>query len=48
MGRPDFGRPTTYPTPLVAHALHDDDVTDGDLTEVVQDGLPVEPATETV
>ena len=37
-----------YPTPPVPHALHDDDVdvVDGDLTEVLSDGLPVEPAVE--
>ena len=48
MGRLDFVRPTTYPAPLVAHALHDDDVdaVDGDLAEAVDDGLPVEPAVE--
>ena len=46
MGRPDFGRPTTHPTPLVAHALHDDDanVVDGDIVEVVHDGLPAKLA----
>ena len=44
-GRPDFGRPTIYPTPSVAHVLHDDDVdvVDGDVDEAVQDGLPAEP-----
>ena len=50
MGRPDFGQPTAYPTPPVAHALHDDnadaDVVDGDLAEAVDDGLPVESAVE--
>ena len=49
-GRPNFGRPTAYPTPPVAHALHDDnvdvDVVDGDLAEAVDDGLPVEPMVE--
>ena len=37
-----------YPAPLVAHALHDDNanVVDGDLVEVVDDGLPVEPTVE--
>ena len=44
MGRPDFGRSTTYPAPRVPHALHDDnaDVVDGDLVEALDDGLPVE------
>ena len=48
MGRPDFGRPTAYLAPLVAHALHDDDadVVDGELAEAVHDGLPVELAAE--
>ena len=50
MGRPYFGRPSTYPAPPIAHALHDDninaDVIDGDLAEVVHDGLPVKPPTE--
>ena len=41
MGRLDFGRPTTYPTPPLPHALHDDDG-DGDVTEGLDDGLPVE------
>ena len=46
--RPDFGQPVAYPTPLVAHALHDDDVNvvDGDVTEAVHDGLPAELTTE--
>ena len=45
MGRLDFGRPIAYPTPLVVHALHDDDadVVDGDIVEAVEDGLPAEP-----
>ena len=45
MGQPDFGRPAAYPTPPVAHALHDDDadVVDGDVAEVVDDGLLAEP-----
>ena len=50
VGRPDFGRPTTYLAPSVTHALHDDDanadVIDGDLVEAVNDGLPIEPAVE--
>ena len=48
MGRPDFGRSTTYPAPPFPHALHDDDadVVDGDLAEVLDDGLPVEPTVE--
>ena len=50
MGRPDFGRPAAYPTPPIAHALHNDDanadVIDEDLAEAVNDGLPVEPAVE--
>ena len=48
MGRPDFGRLVAYSAPSVAHALHDDDadVVDGDLTEVVHDGLPIELAAE--
>ena len=47
-----MGRPTTYLTPPVAHALHDDDVdvvadvVNGDLVKVVDDGLPIEPAVE--
>ena len=46
MGRPDFGRSTAYPAPLVAHVLHDDDadLVDGDLAEALDDGLPVKPA----
>ena len=48
MGRPDFERPVAYPEPLVAHALHDDDVDanviDGDLAEAIHNGLPVELA----
>ena len=52
MGQPDFGRLTTYPAPPVAHALHDDsadaNVINGDLAEVVHDGLPAEPAAEPV
>ena len=49
MGRPDFGRPAAYPAPPLAHVLYDDevdadvDVVNGDLTEVVDNGLPVEP-----
>ena len=48
VGRPDFGQSVAYPEPPVAHALHDDDVdvVDGDLAEVVDDGLPVEPSIE--
>ena len=48
MGRLDFGRSTTYLTPPIAHALHDDDadVVDGDIVEVVDDGLLVEPVVE--
>ena len=48
MGRPDFGRSAAYQAPPVLHALHDDDadVIDGDLTEALDDGLPVEPAVE--
>ena len=45
MGRPDFGLPAAYPTPPVAHALHDDDV-DGDLADAIHDGLPVESRAE--
>ena len=41
MGRPDFGRPIAYPTPPVAHALHDEDT--GDVVEAVDDGLPTKP-----
>ena len=40
MGKPYFGRPTTHPTPLVAHDLHDDDV------EGVHDGLLAKGAVE--
>ena len=45
MGRRDFGQPTAYPTPPVAHALHDDDadVIDGDVAKYIDDGLSVEP-----
>ena len=41
MGRPDFRRPTTYPAPPVAHALHDDDanVANGVVVEAVHDGF---------
>ena len=50
MGRPNFGQPTTYLAPPVAHALHDDDadadVIDGHLVEAVHDGLPIEPTVE--
>ena len=44
MGQPDFGRPVACPTPSVAHDLHDDDVdvVDGDVAEVVDDGLLAE------
>ena len=45
MGRPDFRRPAAHPAPLVAHALHDDDV-DGDVVEAVHDELPAEPVVE--
>ena len=45
VGPPDFGRPTTYLAPQVAHALHDDDVDANviyeDLVEAVHNGLPV-------
>ena len=34
MGRPDFGLPTAHPAPLVAHALHDDDI-DRDVVEAL-------------
>ena len=36
-----MGRPTTYPTHPVAHALHDDnaDVVDRDVAEAIHDGL---------
>ena len=48
MGQPDFGRPVTYPTPPVPHALHDDDadVVDEDVAKAIHDGLPTEPAVE--
>ena len=48
MGQPDFGQSTAYPAPPVPHSLHDDDadVVDGDLTEALNDGLPVEPVVE--
>ena len=48
MGQPDFGQPTTYPTPPIAHALHDDDadVVDGDVARAVHDGLLAEPKAE--
>ena len=46
MGRPDFGRPAAYPTPPVAHTLHDDDadVVNGYVVEAVYDVLPAELA----
>ena len=48
MGQPDFGQPTAYPAPQIAHTLHDHDadVIDGDVAEAVHDGLPaqLEPA----
>ena len=40
-----MGRPAEYPTPPVAHALHNDDV-DGDIVEAVHNGLQVEVAAE--
>ena len=48
MGRPDFGRSTTYPAPLVPHALHDNDVdvVDRDLAKALDNGLLIEPAVE--
>ena len=44
MGRPDFGLLVAHPTPLVAHALHHDDVdvVDGDVAEAIHNGLPVD------
>ena len=41
MERLDFRQLAAYPASPIAHALHDDDV-DGDIAEVVHDGLPVE------
>ena len=40
--RPDFGGPTSYPAPPIAHALHDDDIddVDGDVAGAIHDGLP--------
>ena len=48
MGQPDFRRLAAYPASPVAHALHDDDVdvVDGDVAEVVNVGLLVEPVVE--
>ena len=48
MGRPDVGRSAAYPAPPVPRALHDDDVdvVDGDLTEALDYGLPVEHVVE--
>ena len=54
MGRPDFRLSTAYLALPITHTLHDDnidvdvdvDVINGDLTKVVHNGLPVEPATE--
>ena len=45
MGRSNFRGPVAYPTPPVAHALHDDDVDviDGDVVEAAHDGLPTQP-----
>ena len=45
MGQPNFGGPIAYPAPLVAHALHDDDidVIEGDVVEAVHDGLSAQP-----
>ena len=45
MGRPDFRRLAAHPAPLVAHALHDDDVNE-DVVEAVHDELLAEPAVE--
>ena len=44
MRRLDFEQPTAYPTPPVAHALHDDDanVVDGDIAKYIDDGLSAE------
>ena len=43
MGRPNFRRLAAYPTPLVAHALHDDgaNVVDGDLAPKPEPTLPL-------
>ena len=50
MGRPDFGQLVAYPAPPITHTLHDNnvdaDVVEGDLSEAVDDGLPVELAAE--
>ena len=43
VGQLDFGRPAAYPAPLVAHALHDDDV-DGKVAEAIHNGLPIHPS----
>ena len=42
MGRPDFGRLAAYPAPPFPHALHDDNVVDGDVAEGLDDGLSVQ------
>ena len=49
MGQLDFGRPTAHLAPPVAHALHDEniDVVDGDVAEVVHNGLPVKSTIDT-
>ena len=46
MRRLDFRRSPAHPAPPVPHALHDDDVVDGDLAEALDDGLPVEHVVE--
>ena len=48
MGRPDLGRLAAHPAPPIAHALHHDDVdvVDGDVVEVVRDGLLVDATAE--
>ena len=39
MAQPDFGRPIAHPSPLVAHALHDDDA-NGDVVEAAVERKP--------
>ena len=49
MGQPDFGRYQQHIlVPLVAHALHDDNVNvvDGNVAEGVHNGLPAEAMAE--
>ena len=48
MGRLNFGQLIAYPAPPVNHDLHNDnaDLVDGDVVEVVYDGLSAKPTVE--